>query len=123
VAAAEPSALDPETIRELTELMGDDSDALAEIAEAFLEEGADRVGELQRGAAANDQVLVGRAAHTLKANALTFGAARLASVCQETEAAARAGDLSAACARIPEIEELWVGVSAELSALCERTAH
>ena len=35
--------------------------------------------------AARDAVLVGRAAHTLKANGATFGAARLEELCRELE--------------------------------------
>src|SRR5881397_2672100 len=86
--------LDAAAVRSLIELVGDDHEALAEIVEAFIEEAPQRLAELHEGLAAGDAVLVGRAAHTLKANGHTFGALRLAELCQEIETAARGGDLS-----------------------------
>ena len=116
------AALDPGAVRVLTELVGGDSEALVEIVDAFLEEAPQRIAELRRGADGDDSVLAGRAAHTLKANALTFGAGRLASLCQEIEVSARAADLGPARDRIGEVEEAWAQVCAELSSLRERTA-
>jgi HPt (histidine-containing phosphotransfer) domain-containing protein len=68
---------------------------MAELADAFLEEAPDRLAELRQGAEAGDAALAGRAAHTLKANGMTFGAVELASLCRRLETAARDGELDA----------------------------
>ena len=116
------ATLDPEAVRVLVELVGGDSVVLVEIVDAFLEEAPQRIAELRRGAATDDQALAGRAAHTLKANARTFGADRLASLCEEIEVSARAGDLGPARGRIGEVDEAWVQVCEELTSLRKRTA-
>ena len=92
-------SLDAEAVRALVELLGGDAEAMAELVDACLDEGPQRLAELKQGATAGDAVLVGRAAHTLKANAAMFGAARLELLCRELEAArarGRLADVSAA---------------------------
>ncbi len=87
-------ALDPQALESLLDLLGNDTDALGEIVDAFLEEGPARVAEARDGVARNDAVLAGRAAHTLKSNALTFGAQALADVSRRVEESARTGDVA-----------------------------
>ena len=109
--------LDAEAVRALLELLGGDAEGLAEIVDACLEEGPQRLGELRQGAAAGDAVLVGRAAHTLKANAAMFGAARLELLCRELEVRARAGDLGSAADEVEAIDAEWLAVRPLLVAL------
>jgi HPt (histidine-containing phosphotransfer) domain-containing protein len=109
--------LDPEAVRALVDLLGGDAEAMAEIVDACLEEGPQRLGELKQGATAGDAVLVGRAAHTLKANAAMFGAARLELLCRELEARARAGDLAGASQQVEAIDAEWNAVRPLLAAL------
>ena len=109
--------LDADAVRSLIDLVGDDREALAEIVDAFIDEAPQRLAELRDGLAAGDAVLVGRAAHTLKANGRTFGAFRLAELCQEIETAARGGDLAPASARVDEVYEAWRDVHPDLEAL------
>jgi HPt (histidine-containing phosphotransfer) domain-containing protein len=111
--------LDPDAITSLIELVGNDAEALAEIVGAFLEEAPERLTELHRGIENADAALVGRAAHTLKANGRMFGAARLAQLSEEIETAARGGDLEPASTRIDELEEEWRIIRPELQALEE----
>ena len=54
------------------------------------------LGDLRQGMADNDQGRLRMAAHTIKASANDFGAARLAAICQELEDLGRAGTLDAA---------------------------
>ncbi len=110
-------SLDPEAVGALVELLGGDAEALAEIVDACLEEGPLRLVELRQGAAAGDAVLIGRAAHTLKANAATFGAVRLEQLCRELEGRARAGDLGGAVDRAESIDAEWLVVQPLLVAL------
>jgi HPt (histidine-containing phosphotransfer) domain-containing protein len=109
--------LDAEAVRALVELLGGDAEALAEIVDACLEEGQQRLAELKHGAGAGDAVLVGRAAHTLKANAAMFGAVQLELLCRGLEADARAGDLGGAGRQVASIDAEWLVVRPLLVAL------
>jgi HPt (histidine-containing phosphotransfer) domain-containing protein len=109
--------LDTDATTALLELVGDDPEALAEIVDAFVEEGPQRLAELRDGIARGDATLIGRAAHTLKANARTFGATQLALLGEEIETAARSGDLTPASACIDQLEEEWRAVQPALGAL------
>jgi HPt (histidine-containing phosphotransfer) domain-containing protein len=111
------TALDPEVVRSLVDLLGDDSGALTEVVDAFLGEAPLRLAELREGSVARDPVLTGRAAHTLKSNAATFGAHRLEQLCRELEAGARADDLDGAADLVDAIEAEWATVGPELAAL------
>jgi len=109
--------LETHAINSLMELVGDDRDALAEIVDAFLDEGPQRLAELRQGIEDGDATLVGRAAHTLKANGRMFGAERLAQLSEEIETAARGGDLGPASALIDQLGEAWQEIHPELLAL------
>jgi HPt (histidine-containing phosphotransfer) domain-containing protein len=109
--------LDAEAIRSLEQLVGGDRPALAEIVNAFLEDAPAQIAELRRGVESGDAGVAGRAAHTLKANGRTFGAAGLADLCAEIEAAARSGDLASARARVDDLEQEWLAVQPALTVL------
>ena len=113
-------SLDAGALRSLVDMLGADAEALAEIVDAFLDEAPQRLSELHDGAEAGDSVLVGRAAHTLKANAAMFGARRLEALCRDLEADARAGDLTDATPRIDAIDAAWQAARPELVALRKR---
>lgn len=66
-----------------------DPSLMRELIEAFLKNAPELVVAL----AGDDTEEVRRAAHTLKANARTFGATELADLCQKLEERARAGEL------------------------------
>ncbi len=107
--------LDAAAVRSLVDLV--DEETLREIVDAFLEEGPRRMAELSEGLAAGDAVLVGRAAHTLKANSATFGATRLEELAHELESIARAGDLSGAAPLVAAAAEQWGVVEPALRGL------
>jgi HPt (histidine-containing phosphotransfer) domain-containing protein len=109
--------LDAAAVRGLVAMLGDDPEALAELADAFLEEAPQRLAELVQGAAAADADLLVRAAHTLKANAAMFGAGRLEQLCRNLETAARARDLNGAAQVIEGIGEEWFSVPPQLVVL------
>jgi HPt (histidine-containing phosphotransfer) domain-containing protein len=113
-------ALDPGAVRALSELLGGDREALAEIVDAFVDEAPKRLAELRRGADEGDAALAGRAAHTLKANGLTFGAVELASLCRRLEVAARDDDLAGSRDLIDRVDVQWALVRSELAALREQ---
>lgn len=105
--------LDPSATRALSELLAGDQEALAELVDAFLEEAPKQLAELR----ASDAAVAGRAAHTLKSNALTFGAVELASLCRRLEEAARAGTLDGQRDTIDRVEAEWPRVRSALVAL------
>ncbi len=115
--SASGATLDSAAIDALIDLLGGESDALAEVVNACLEELPARIAEIHAGIATADAVLTGRAAHTLKSNALTVGALNLARLSAEIEAAARAGDLSAVGAPAAALDGEWATTRPLLVAL------
>ena len=67
-----PSPIDPATFAELQDTAG--ADFVVELVETFLEEAPGLLGELEAARAAGDAVAFQRAAHSLKSNAVIFGA-------------------------------------------------
>jgi HPt (histidine-containing phosphotransfer) domain-containing protein len=112
-------ALDPSALRDLFDLLGDDREALAEIVDAFLDEAPLRLAELRDGLSDGDAALVGRAAHTLKANAATFGARPLEARSRAVEETARGGDLAGAADAVAAVESSWAATEPLLVALKE----
>lgn len=113
----ERHALDVRTLDELRDSVGNDPDFLAELIDEFLADAPDQLATLREAATSGDAEAARRAAHTLKGNGRTFGATELASMCQEAEAAATAGDLGVVLARVDEIGAEWERARAELAAV------
>ena len=109
--------LDAAAIGALVAMLGDDSEALAELVDAFLDEAPQRLAELHHGVSGADAALLIRAAHTLKANAAMFGAGRLEQLCRDLETAARAGDLTGTAQATEEIGDEWLSVRPQLVVL------
>jgi len=121
-AAGSPAALDDASLRALGDLVGDDPELVAGLVDVFLEEAPVRLAELSSGLERGDAVLLGRAAHTLKSNALTFGALELADLARRLELAARGGDLSEAQPLVTRIGLEWELVEPLLETLSRRSA-
>ena len=111
------SAVDNAVLGELRESVGDDPEFLAELVGDFLQDATIQLESLREAATSGDAARAMRAAHTLKGNSRTFGAAELASLCQEAEAAAGLGDLDAVLSHMDAIDHEWDRVRAELVAL------
>jgi HPt (histidine-containing phosphotransfer) domain-containing protein len=113
-------ALDPDAVRALSELLGGDGEALAELVDAFVDEAPRRLAELRQGADQGDAVLAGRAAHTLKSNGLTFGAVEFAALCRRLEVAASANELADSRGLIDAVDGQWTRVREALTTLRNR---
>jgi HPt (histidine-containing phosphotransfer) domain-containing protein len=111
-----PDVLDNRRLDDLRESVGGDRAFLSELIDEFLEDAPRQLGTLREAAAAGDGERARRAAHTLKGNGRTFGAAELMLLCQEAEAAAANGDLDAVRFRLAAIDEAWEQVQAALVA-------
>lgn len=75
--------IDATTFAELQDAAG--SDFVSELVGTFLEEAPNMLAELRRAHAGPDADAFRRAAHSLKSNAHTFGATRLASLARALE--------------------------------------
>ena len=117
-----PSALDTGTLDELRDSMGGDDEFFAELVDEFLADGPVQLESLRTALSSGDADSARRAAHTLKGTGRTFGAETLASLCQEVETAAAAGDMDAGLARIDGIDHEWARVQSELVPLRETPA-
>ena len=104
------SALDEAVIAQLLDSVGGDPEFLAEIVDDFLADAPVQIDALRQAAGSGDAVGARRAAHTLKGNARTFGAAELASVCAKAETAAEAAELDRVLADVDGIEREWARV-------------
>lgn len=113
------SALDAAAIDTLTAMLGGDAEALRETIDAFFEEVPARLAEAQAGIGMGDATRTGRAAHTLKSNALTLGALQMAELARQIETAARAGDLDTAADLLPAMEQAWADVHPSLLDVCK----
>ncbi|MEM9605613.1 MAG: Hpt domain-containing protein [Pseudomonadota bacterium] len=77
------SPVDPTVFAELSEAMGEDF--ARELLDTFLADASTLFAELQRAVDAADAAGYRRASHTLKSNALTFGAVALAEQARDME--------------------------------------
>jgi HPt (histidine-containing phosphotransfer) domain-containing protein len=113
--------LDPAALRALSDLIGDDPEALDELLEEFIVSAPDRLAELRCGVETGNRELTARAAHTLKANGGTFGAVELAGRCRELEVAARSTAAPLDLGQVAAIEDEWRRVRGNLRALSSGT--
>jgi CheY-like chemotaxis protein len=113
--ADEDGVLDPEALEQLCARAGDRA-FVVELVDTFVRD-APRLLETLRGALADAEAQrLRRAAHTLKSNGRLFGAARLAALCQELEAMARAGSLAGAVELVARIDAEYARVADALQA-------
>jgi CheY-like chemotaxis protein/HPt (histidine-containing phosphotransfer) domain-containing protein len=113
--ATESDVLDPETLDQLRDATGDRA-FVAEIIATFVRE-APALLETIRGALEHDEAEeLRRAAHTLKSNGRTFGATRLAELCQELEAMAGAEPGTGGAELLSQLEMEYPRVEAALRA-------
>lgn len=92
-----PSAVDEAVIGRLASSLGEEGrESVAALIETFLDHVPDQIARLSAASERGETVDVRREAHTLKSNAASFGAIRLAELSRELETAARNGALDGA---------------------------
>jgi len=84
--------LDLNTFNALKESTGEDF--VGELIDAFLEDAVTQLDEMKNAIASNDADTFRRAAHSLKSNAATFGAADLQALARELEMMGREQNLA-----------------------------
>jgi PAS domain S-box-containing protein len=108
-------SLDDVALENLRDLGGDDF--LREVIDAFLADAPGLVATLRRSLEEGSAEELRRAAHTLKSNGATLGAAGFAELCRDLEHRARAGELDGAGDLVERIEQDYVPLEEVLSAL------
>ncbi len=98
--------LDTALLEELEKLSGNDGASFLDSLIAIYIEDVERARqELGEGLAERDLERVARTAHGLRSGSLNLGAARLAALCREVDAAAREGLIDAVRTRLVALEQ------------------
>ena len=92
---------------------------LVELVDVFLKDSPELIKEMRGGLAAGDVERVRRAAHSLKSNAASFGADRLAGLSRDLEMIAKSGALEGAESKLSEVEAAY----AQLLPVLEELKH
>ena len=107
-----PATIDPAVFKALQEAAG--AEFVAELVDTFLEEAPRMMGALQAALSVRDAEAFRRAAHSLKSNSYTFGAAELGARAKALELG---GLDSAGTASLGELREEYARVAAALKDL------
>ena len=108
-------SLDDGALKNLRDLGGDEF--LGEVIDAFLADAPELVATLRRSLDAGSSEELRRAAHTLKSNGATLGAAEFAELCRTLEARAKAGELDGAAELVDRVEQEYGALRDALEAL------
>jgi HPt (histidine-containing phosphotransfer) domain-containing protein len=109
-----PGPIDRAALDELVDMTGGDPAFLTELIDAFVADGRAVIDAMERAAITGSDAELQRPAHTLKGNAMNFGATRLAELSRQLEADARSGSVGDGTARVREIADEFVAVEAAL---------
>jgi HPt (histidine-containing phosphotransfer) domain-containing protein len=107
-------AINRAALDELVEVTGGDRAFLAELIDTFLTDAVGMMAEMDAAVDAGDDAAIVRPAHSLKSNALSFGATRLAELSRAVEADARQGGVPDAADRVDAIRAELVEVERAL---------
>jgi HPt (histidine-containing phosphotransfer) domain-containing protein len=108
-------SLDDAALASLRDLGGDEF--LGEVIDAFLADAPGLVASLRSSLAERNGEELRRAAHTLKSNGATLGAAAFAELCRDLEQRAKAGELDGASELVERIEHEYAPLEGALAAL------
>jgi PAS domain S-box-containing protein len=114
-SAHHDGVLDPKALEQL-HTRADDRVFVLELVDTFLRDTPALLATLRGGLQDADAGQLRRAAHTLKSNGKVFGATRLAALCQELEATARARNLAGTADLVARIDEEYARVADALQA-------
>jgi CheY-like chemotaxis protein/HPt (histidine-containing phosphotransfer) domain-containing protein len=108
-------SLDDSALTSLRDLGGDEF--LSEVIDAFLGDAPGLIATLRRSLDEQSSEELRRAAHTLKSNGATLGAAEFAELCRTLEQRAKDGELAGASELVDRIEQEYRPLEEALSAL------
>ena len=103
--------IDMNIFSELTETMG--AEFINELIDTFVEDTPNLIAQMHKTLISKDAETFRRAAHTVKSNALTFGASELASLARDLEGMARENNLEIGN-RLEMLEEAFQKAKSQL---------
>lgn len=106
--------LDPEVVRELRVVMGEDFRVLID---TFVADSERRLRDIEQAITAGDADALRRCAHSFKGSAGNMGAPALSGLCQELERLGREGVITSAAPTLEAARREYRAVCAELAAL------
>ncbi len=107
--------LNPEAIQALRDLSPEgDAEFLRELIDIYLADTPKQLAQLEEALTKQDAALATRAAHSIKGSSGNFGAQEFARLAQEMESHAKANNLAAASAALPEFNLRFAEVAAAL---------
>lgn len=109
--------IDMKTFEELREMSG--ADFIGELIDTYLDDAPKLVGAMKAALQDGDAESFRRAAHSLKSNSATFGAAHLSALAKDLEMLGKEGKLQAAKGSLPAVETTLSSVAQELKGLRE----
>jgi HPt (histidine-containing phosphotransfer) domain-containing protein len=109
------SEIDLTTFEELKQMSG--ADFMDELVNTFLEEAPKLITELKAALKSNEAASFRRAAHSLKSNAATFGAKRMADSARELEVLGKENRLGEVGDRLESLKQLYQVAANELKGL------
>ncbi|MEW6084908.1 MAG: Hpt domain-containing protein [Chloroflexota bacterium] len=109
------SNIDQATFDELKQISG--ADFINELIDTFLDDAPKLVFQIRAALDAQDADSFRRAAHSLKSNAATFGAARLAELAKEMELLGKENRLGDTGTKLTLLDEAVMSASEELKGL------
>jgi HPt (histidine-containing phosphotransfer) domain-containing protein len=108
--------LDPQALEAMLEMVGGDEAFLGEMIDTYLADSASLLATMGQALAGADAPELRRAAHALKSNSASFGAAHLAELSRRLEDLAKAGDLGPAPPLLAAAEAAFATVAPALRA-------
>jgi HPt (histidine-containing phosphotransfer) domain-containing protein len=120
VAAREEASrlvtLDPKALDRIRQVRGGGSAFFRDMIELFAAEASTRVRQLRAALELRDPVATSEVAHGLRGTSATFGALRLAQLCERIEELGQGGDVLTARELLPLVESELAAVTRELTA-------
>lgn len=108
------TTIDHRSLDQLFELIGEDKDALHELINTFLEEGAEIVAAMKESLATKDLDVLRRSAHSVKSSAQDFGATALSEMNASLESQCKNSWPANAAAQVDNISNQFSSTRTEL---------
>ena len=114
---AEPDVLDRAALADLLAMTGGDPAFLAELVDTYVADTPQQLATIRQSLESGDAEAVRRAAHSLKSNSATFGAATLAELGAQIEARGKGGELAGTDELVARADAEYARVRRALRAL------
>lgn len=108
------TTIDHRSLDQLYELIGEDKEALHELIDTFLEEGAEIVAAMKESLATEDLDVLRRSAHSIKSSAQDFGATALSEMNASLESQCKNNWPANAAAQVDNISNQFSNTHVEL---------